>query len=537
MFHRILVPLDGSTLGELALPYAEALARSTGAQLIVVRPVPASGAPEGDRPAKEIALLGQAQDYVSVVARDVVERGSQAYSAAARGSAWETILQAIRCWQADLVVAASSPRFGLAAWLRPATLDRVVAGSPVPVLLVATAHTETVPSALVDSPCVLVPLDSSAYAERALPVAEEWAGRFGGRCVLLHVVEPSVLAPFDDCLVYQESRGLCTDQARQYLEAAADISRTRVPALRDIRVGDTAAGIVQAARDHAAALTVMSTHARTGLQRWLMGSVAATAIRRGRAPILLIGPRCHHPHSASSQVLAAPTRTERIPPVNRHRSFAASQAAGMTMTAGPIRPGSCSERGSSPVEQLYVALQAHRTSAQDVLAHYRRLASTIKDPVASFLVNVIADGKERHQHLLERIEASLRDALQWTRSPQALPDGQAPDSPATITAARQLIRSEQQQQRSARELAKAYAGIDVGLDSLLLETFALDNAKHQRILHFALRRLREHREGEGLPERSPRLNKDFEASWPEPRLVYATIKPDGHRGREHSTPK
>ena len=58
----------------------------------------------------------------------------------------------------------------------------------------------------------------------------------------------------------------------------------------DIRVGEAVAGIVMAEMDRRIDLVVMSTHARTGLGRAIMGSVAGDVPRTGRAPVLLVGP-------------------------------------------------------------------------------------------------------------------------------------------------------------------------------------------------------------------------------------------------------
>jgi nucleotide-binding universal stress UspA family protein len=52
--------------------------------------------------------------------------------------------------------------------------------------------------------------------------------------------------------------------------------------------GDAASEIIDLAAKTANSLIVMSTHGRSGIGRWLLGSVADKAIQHSRAPVLLI---------------------------------------------------------------------------------------------------------------------------------------------------------------------------------------------------------------------------------------------------------
>src|SRR5436309_2023883 len=75
MLANILVPLDGSALSELALPYAEALGRRTGATLTLVRAV--SGAPPAlvDAARFQLEALATAEDYLAALRAPLTERG------------------------------------------------------------------------------------------------------------------------------------------------------------------------------------------------------------------------------------------------------------------------------------------------------------------------------------------------------------------------------------------------------------------------------------------------------------------------------
>jgi nucleotide-binding universal stress UspA family protein len=74
MFKNILVPLDGSSVGEAALPYASALAERTGASLTLVRAtqMPAG---VGDRSVQYTRLITDAEQYLSAQAVALTARG------------------------------------------------------------------------------------------------------------------------------------------------------------------------------------------------------------------------------------------------------------------------------------------------------------------------------------------------------------------------------------------------------------------------------------------------------------------------------
>src|SRR5262245_63089729 len=102
-------------------------------------------------------------------------------------------------------------------------------------------------------------------------------------------------------------------------------------------------------------------------------------------------------------------------------------------------------------------LQAHTAGEQDTLVTYHRLETTTPDPLAAMLMRLVLEDEERHHGLLERMAARLRDSLNWTRSPDALPTRDAlldASTPATLEAYRRAIRDEQEGARTLRALAQ-----------------------------------------------------------------------------------
>ena len=148
----------------------------------------------------------------------------------------------------------------------------------------------------------------------------------------------------------------------------------------------------------------------------------------------------------------------------------------------------------SPLERLLHAVDTHAAAEADALAQYEYLAEASGDPVVALVMRLILDDEVRHHGLLHRMATTLRDALEWTSSPAALPKG-APAGRLPITfvkLAGSLIEEERTGARALRRLAEQEQDINGGLDSLLLEMMAMDSDKHARLLQFVERRL-EHR--------------------------------------------
>lgn len=139
---------------------------------------------------------------------------------------------------------------------------------------------------------VLVPLDGSEEAERALPIAARLARASGGSLILVRVVRapvefelgvvpPAAWAP---AAAPEEREGAAAylDEVRQRDILAGISTATAVYA------GPPAAMILTAATSYAADLIVLTSHGRTGMERWLLGSVAAEVVRESPIPALVL---------------------------------------------------------------------------------------------------------------------------------------------------------------------------------------------------------------------------------------------------------
>jgi len=139
-----------------------------------------------------------------------------------------------------------------------------------------------------------VPLDGSALAELALPVAQRLADRLRAPLVLARVVPvtPVPLAASYMPLPSEVYQQLVDDERRlalEYLQGQAEPLRERGLTVRILLdEGDAASTLLDVCSTRQIRLVVMTTHGRTGLVRFAMGSVADRLVRYGHVPVLLL---------------------------------------------------------------------------------------------------------------------------------------------------------------------------------------------------------------------------------------------------------
>jgi len=141
---------------------------------------------------------------------------------------------------------------------------------------------------------IVVPIDGSGWSERAVPHAVDLARISQGEIILLHVFKP----PLHE---YQDTLALA-GQDNQMTEIREDIKQ-RLMALRGqlrsegvecrvqvIEAVGIASQICDYVQEEKADLVVMSTHGRSGISRFVFGSVAHKVMQGVDVPVLLIRP-------------------------------------------------------------------------------------------------------------------------------------------------------------------------------------------------------------------------------------------------------
>jgi nucleotide-binding universal stress UspA family protein len=304
MFHKVLVPLDRSSLAEQALGQAAAVARASNGELDLVfvhEPFPFDGF--GDAPWNAEQLEAE-EAYLRSTANEV-STGTRVpvTCAVVRGQRVDAICK--RAWdvQADLIVMTSHGRTGFSrAWLGSAA-DGVIRHSAIPVLMLHPAEgTVARLAARHLFTRVLVPLDGSALAKEALPPAIALAKCTDATITLLRVVPPIPAITIDAGLPFVDPSPIATpddvataglvDVAKRELAAVAEeLAEQGVPKVDTevVVAGQTARAIIEFAEGHGVDVIAMSTHGR-GASRLLLGSVADKVIRASGLPVLVHRP-------------------------------------------------------------------------------------------------------------------------------------------------------------------------------------------------------------------------------------------------------
>ncbi len=139
---------------------------------------------------------------------------------------------------------------------------------------------------------ILVCLDGSPLAEAALPHAQALASDDEAEIILLRVsADPAAEFSFSDPhLADNFIQDLEADTLRYLQSARAKLQKAGCRTSFLIRQGATAETILRTASEIQADVIVMSTHGRSGIQRWLLGSVADRVVTHSNTPVMLIRP-------------------------------------------------------------------------------------------------------------------------------------------------------------------------------------------------------------------------------------------------------
>jgi nucleotide-binding universal stress UspA family protein len=131
---------------------------------------------------------------------------------------------------------------------------------------------------------VVVPLDGSELAERAVPVAERLARASGAG---LRLIRASLAHAGTEVMSAGEAH-LADDDDDYLLSIAASVHSTSVAT--SLVQGDPVRTIVDVAAQPQTTLVVMATHARSFVGRWLSGSVADQVVRHAEVPVVVVPP-------------------------------------------------------------------------------------------------------------------------------------------------------------------------------------------------------------------------------------------------------
>jgi len=290
MLNKILVPLDGSELGELALPYAEELARVLGSEVVLIFVCDTA----------QCRYRHEHQVYVEKMAQQVREYIEEKSSEVTvkpvvlDGHPAATIIDYAEKNDTGLIVMATHGRSGIMSWAMGSVAHKILHAVDMPVLLIRAripAPAGGKEGQMLDR--VLVPLDGSESGEAALPYVRELAEKLKLELILLQVIAPGqhvhTVGGLSYFLFPEEEVEKTKESAQRYLEGVSRrFAGTRATVRSELRLGDPATEIIKFAAEADARLVAMASHGHSGIERWALGSVTHKVLHSGNRPLLLV---------------------------------------------------------------------------------------------------------------------------------------------------------------------------------------------------------------------------------------------------------
>jgi len=278
MFERILLPLDGSALGEAILPKIEPILRRENSEIVILRVAQLQTAAVGPKLSTPVFPdpVSDAHGYLSRIEDRFVRTGTRVRSIVDVGSPAAVILDVAEREEVTLIAMATHGRTGLARWVFGSVAEKVLRASRVPLLLLRSFQEggSPAPSEPLAFDRVLVPIAN--FHLRILGYVREFAIHFGSKVTLMHVTEPG------------EERSAQEQARAEIRHVQQDLETAGIPTETRERRGDPALEILECARDERSSLIAMTTHGRSGPSRWAVGSVTEKVLRSATAPMLVV---------------------------------------------------------------------------------------------------------------------------------------------------------------------------------------------------------------------------------------------------------
>jgi nucleotide-binding universal stress UspA family protein len=299
MYTRLLVPLDGSKTAETVLPYARFLARRLRLPVELLHVIDVAELGRRVPPDKAeflndilASVIRRTEDYLKSLAatfRDIpvsctVEKGA---------AAAEFIIDKAAADPETLIDMATHGYSGIKRWLLGSVSEKVLRGARNHLLLARAEQSKPEDEATLKT--VIVPLDGSALAEKALPVVAELANRVKLAVVLFraYTLPASALAADPEAYYLVSDEKLIAglrEEAVGYLEKKAQaIKEMGIEKVSSIaEYGVAADEIISLGKKTPDSLIAMCTHGQSGVKRWVLGSVTETVVRHSGDPVLVI---------------------------------------------------------------------------------------------------------------------------------------------------------------------------------------------------------------------------------------------------------
>ncbi len=325
MFNRILVPLDGSTLAERAIPHAEHFARIFGASILllqVLEPLSYHENPKAVDPLSWQIRKAEADVYMQGIAARTRENLGESILQGAKedksrvdyfireGKTAENIVDFAHAENIDLIILTTHGSGGLSRWNISSVTQKVINLVYLNVLIVRAYDPSGSEGAKIHYRRILLPIDSSRRAETCLSAAIELSRgetllrnaaeadnsidftTENAKLVLAAIIKPPEIPipkpyPLEIDQLYDQLMQVCRKAVSIYL----DEMKERLPVECETRVVENDGvpfAIQELASEADIDLVVLSAHGYTGQFIWPYGTVTRNYIEHGTKPVLVI---------------------------------------------------------------------------------------------------------------------------------------------------------------------------------------------------------------------------------------------------------
>lgn len=292
-YHKLLLPLDGSPLAEHVLQHLAWLAAPAATELVLVNAIEtwryAMAGSEFAWSDILSSIRAGGEEYIGVQRQQLQQAGYRVTTHVVEGDAAQVILDLAQTSGADCIAMGTHGRSGFVRWTLGSVAERVIHGARIPVFLVR----ETTEPRQHKLQTILLPLDGSAVAEQALPEALALAKANDAHLLLLQVIqkldEGNQHLFFKDEAAAKATFAEWRAQAETYLaEVTLRVEAAGVASNYRVVVDNPDRAICALTKGNGVDLIVMGTHGRTGVRRWVYGSVANKVLRGAGCPLLLV---------------------------------------------------------------------------------------------------------------------------------------------------------------------------------------------------------------------------------------------------------
>lgn len=136
---------------------------------------------------------------------------------------------------------------------------------------------------------ILIATDGSEYSEKAARAGVELAKLSGGTITAIYITDTSRMSHLPDDMLLFSIREILTKEGKEAVSYVEKLAKEAgVPFEKVVREGYPGEMIIDFAKDAGMNVIVMGSVGRTGLDKFLLGSVAEKVVRNSKIPVLTV---------------------------------------------------------------------------------------------------------------------------------------------------------------------------------------------------------------------------------------------------------